>query len=71
MLINLQDPFKRAEIWLRHRKEAKLQESSIWKSLLVIYCLPCPAWRIQFSKSLLMHFQDCKDLIHCQSRGAS
>ena len=55
MLHAMQDPFKRAEIWLRHRKEAKLQESSIWKSLLVmlclpvICCLPYPACRIKFS----------------------
>ena len=35
MLHTMQDPFKRAEIWLRHRKEAKLQDSSILKSLLV------------------------------------
>ena len=52
MLICVQDPFKRAEIWLWHRKEAKLQESSIWKSLLVICCLLCPAWRIMCSDFL-------------------
>jgi len=35
MLVHLQDPFKRAEIWLRHRKDAKVEASAIWKSLLV------------------------------------
>ena len=51
MFYTMQDPFKRAEIWLRHRKEAKLQESSIWKSLLVTCRLLCPARRIDCSPS--------------------
>ena len=40
-----QDPFKRAEIWLRHRKNAnKVEETALWKSLLVSvwsFCFWC------------------------------
>lgn len=32
---NKHDPFKRAEVWLRHRKEAKPEDATLWKSLLV------------------------------------
>ena len=48
-----QDPFKRAEIWLRHRKSAKLEESAIWKSLMVTALSPPMPLRVLYTVSCL------------------
>lgn len=62
----VQDPFKRAEIWLRHRKSAKIEESAIWKSLMVTVRSSLVLLRMLLYTALF----ESRGLVRCNTSGA-